>query len=250
LVISIITATYNSESYIASCLDSLESQTFKGIEHIVIDGNSSDDTLKIISEHCWSPSKIISESDRGIYDALNKGFAMASGDIVGILHSDDKFAYSNTIEKIVKAFEDKSADFVYGDMRLVNAFGETIRLDKVGKLRSGKIKYKQIPHPSLFISREKLTKINPFFDDSYEISADLKQQLILSNKLSAKGFYLSEVIALQKIGGKSTRNFLAYLKGWRESARAWNEVMGRGGIFFVISKVLLKIKGYIFTGNN
>ena len=250
MVISIITTTYNSEKHIALCLDSLESQTYKYVEHIVIDGNSSDRTLKIISEHCWNPSKIISESDSGIYDALNKGFAMASGDIVGILHSDDKFAYSNTIEKIVKAFEDKSVDFVYGDMRLVNAFGETIRLDKVGKLRNGKIKYKQIPHPSLFISREKLTKINPFFDDSYEISADLKQQLILSNKLSAKGFYLSEVIALQKIGGKSTRNFLAYLKGWRESGRAWNEVMGRGGIFFVISKVLLKIKGYIFKGNN
>jgi len=250
MLISIITVTLNSQKNVKTCLNSISSQTYKNIEHIIIDGASSDNTLNLINQHIWNPSKIISEPDNGIYDALNKGFAMASGDIVGILHSDDKFAYSNTIEKIVKAFEDKSTDFVYGDMRMVNAFGETIRLYKVGKLRSGKIKYKQIPHPSLFISREKLTKINPFFDDSYEISADLKQQLILSNKLSAKGFYLSEVIALQKIGGKSTRNFLAYLKGWRESARAWNEVMGRGGIFFVISKVLLKIKGYIFKGNN
>jgi len=125
-----------------------------------------------------------------------------------------------------------------------------MRLDKVGKFRNGKIKFKQIPHPSIFISREKLTKINPFFDDSYQISADLKQQLILLNKINSKGFYLSEAFAIQKIGGKSTRNFLAYFKGWRESARAWNDVMGRGGVIFVISKVLFKIKGYIFKGNN
>ena len=108
--ISVITATYNSQNVIASCLDSISSQTYKNIEHIIVDGKSTDKTLEIINKHPFQPAKVVSEKDRGIYDALDKGIKNASGDIIGFLHSDDIFKGSDNLEFIANTFKNTKTD--------------------------------------------------------------------------------------------------------------------------------------------
>ena len=104
LKISIITATLNSSDTIDTCLDSIASQTYQNIEYIIIDGLSNDNTLQKIDNHVYSPTKILSENDQGIYDALNKGIKYSTGDIIGFLHSDDYFSNNKVIEKIIEQF--------------------------------------------------------------------------------------------------------------------------------------------------
>lgn len=241
--ISIITVTYNCSEVLKGCLGSIASQSYTDIEHVVIDGASTDGTLEVLHKHRSQIAVHISEPDNGIYDALNKGFAICSGDVVGILHSDDRFYDSTVLARVAEAFKDLSVDYVYGDIEMVRSDGKLVRYWETGELQNGRITGEQIPHPSLFLSRRLVDQITPFFDSSYRISADIKQQLIFTNVLQAKGLYIHQPLVRMQIGGTSTANFFSYLQGWKESCRAWNEVSGSGGIYFVVKKVLSKISG-------
>ena len=243
--VSIITVTYNSDKCISSCLDSIASQTYEKIEHIIIDGKSKDKTLEIIHKHPFKPAKVVSEKDRGIYDALNKGFALATGNIIGILHSDDYYAYPGLLEDVAEQFSLLDIDYLYSNVDAVNRLGKIIYSSRPRIPSDGTIKNHQIPHPGLFISRNLLKRINPPFDSSYLISADLKQQLIIANVIKAKGFYLNKTSVRQRLGGKSTKNIFSYIKGWIEARRAWNEVHGKGGSIFVMKKVFNKTTTFI-----
>jgi glycosyltransferase involved in cell wall biosynthesis len=243
--ISIVTATWNSEKTLQDCIDSILFQSYKSIEHIVIDGQSTDRTLEIIRKNERSIDKFVSEKDDGIYDALNKGFKMATGDIVGILHSDDCYYENSVLASVAEKFDDSSVDYVYGDIQMINSKGYQLRYWKAGFLKDGKIKSTQIPHPSIFLSRKLIEKLDPPFDPSYRISADLKQQLIFANILRAKGVYITSPLVKMRVGGTSTSSLGAYIRGWKESKRAWNEVHGNGGNLYVIKKVLSKIKNFI-----
>jgi glycosyltransferase len=223
-------------------LRSVAEQTHPDIEHVIIDGSSRDNTLALVSQYGAHVAKVVSERDSGIYDALNKGFKLSTGDLVGILHSDDFFHDSSVLECVARAFEDPSIDYVYGDIQMINSAGCLKRYWKGGPLLNGKISATQIPHPALFISRKMVEKIDPPFDSTYRIAADLKQQLILANILHAKGAYISLPLVKMRIGGASTANFMSYYKGWKESWRAWNEVHGAGGVYYVIKKVFSKLK--------
>jgi len=243
LSISIVTATWNSGRNIQDCLDSLSLQSFKNFNHIIIDGASTDNTLEIIRHNIDKISIFKSEPDGGIYDALNKGFALSQDDIVGILHSDDVFYDGTILEKVAMAFKDSDIDYVYGDIEMVDADGKIVRYWRAGLLRGGRIKSTQLPHPAIFLSRRLISKINPIFDPSYTIAADLKQQLIFANILNAKGKYIPSPLVKMRVGGTSTANFQAYFEGWKESMRAWNEVHGNGGALYVLKKIFSKIKG-------
>ena len=168
---------------------------------------------------------------------------MSTGDVVGILHSDDFYYDNSVLEKVAEAFQDSSVDYVFGDIQMINQEGRLVRYWKAGPLVNGKIRSTQIPHPALFLTRRLIQKLAPPFDSSYRISADLKQQLIFANVLSAKGMYISSPLVKMRVGGTSTANLQAYLEGWKESRRAWNEVHGRGGLMYVIKKVFSKLKG-------
>ncbi|EPI9236201.1 glycosyltransferase, partial [Yersinia enterocolitica] len=117
--VSIITATYNSAATITDTLLSLNNQSYLDIEYIIIDGASTDDTLTIINQHSRNVSTVISEPDKGIYDALNKGISVATGDVIGFLHSDDIFASPNVITDVVDIFNNTMCDAVYGDLEYV-----------------------------------------------------------------------------------------------------------------------------------
>ena len=245
--ITVITATYNCVSFIDGCLSSVASQSHPDIEHIVIDGASTDGTLDVLQAHREQLGVLVGEPDRGIYDALNKGFALSTGDIIGILHSDDRFYDSSILSRVAEAFGDPSVDYVYGDIEMVRPDGSVVRYWKTGEFLSGRIIDAQIPHPALFLSRRLVDQLHPAFDSSYRISADLKQQLIFANVLRTKGAYIPQPLVRMQIGGTSTASLSSYLLGWKESRRAWNEVHGSGGTFFVVKKVLSKLSGIQFS---
>ncbi len=119
--VSIITVTMNSEKYLSDCIQSVMRQNYKNIEHIIIDGKSTDGTMEIIHQNSSHISYWISESDRGMYDAINKGLEVATGDIVGILNSDDMFASADSVRSIVDCFQTTGTDSVYGDLVYVDA---------------------------------------------------------------------------------------------------------------------------------
>lgn len=244
--ISVVTATFNSSKTLKDCLASVSGQSYSNYEHIVVDGASTDKTIDIVNEHINQIAIFRSEHDKGIYNALNKGFLLASGDVVGILHSDDVFYCDSVLEQVANAFEDKTVDYVYGDIEMINADGKQMRYWKAGPLLNGRIVSTQIPHPSLFLSKRLLKRVQPAFDDTYRISADLKQQLIFTNVLHASGAYIASPLVKMRVGGTSTANFKAYIDGWIESRRAWNEVHGSGGSLYVLRKVISKLKGVRF----
>ncbi len=172
--ISIITATYNSERTISDTLSSLEKQTYLDVEYIIVDGASKDNTLTVISQNSTRVTKIISESDQGIYDALNKGIDLATGDIIGFLHSDDLLAYPGALSDIVETFEKQQCDAVYGDLQYVakNDLNKVIRCWKSGFFNHEKMKYGWMPpHPTFYMKRDLYIRFGGF-DLSYKISAD------------------------------------------------------------------------------
>lgn len=241
--ISIITVSYNSASTIANTLRSVRNQNYENCEHIVVDGASKDDTLAVIQREGQHLARVVSEPDKGIYDAMNKGLGMATGDLVGFLNSDDAYANETVLTDVARCFAKGNVDYVYGDLQMLNDVGVVVRHWQTGDIPAEGIWSTQIPHPALFVRRSLLNSLNPAFDTSYRISADLKQQLILINKFGIRGVYIKRPLTLMSIGGASTGGLRNYVAGWKESARAYNEVFGGGGWWYTIKKVASKVRG-------
>src|SRR5574343_654094 len=162
--ISIVTATYNSAATVNDTLKSIAAQTYPDIEHIIVDGLSKDDTLESVRQYPHV-AKMITEKDKGIYDAMNKGVRMASGDIVGILNSDDLYASNEVLEKVMKAFEDPTVDAVYGDLQYVAAdnINKVVRTWIAGNYSSRSFYFGWMPpHPAFFVRREVYEKYGHF----------------------------------------------------------------------------------------
>jgi glycosyltransferase involved in cell wall biosynthesis len=242
---SIITPCYNSEITIAKTLDSICNQKYKNFEHIIIDGGSTDGTASIVHSRRSKNLIFFSESDDGIYDAMNKGFSHSSGDVVCFLNSDDFYIDDNVLLDVHAAFLNENLDFVYGDLLMVDSKGVVKRTWITGDDCSYLLNGRQIPHPVLFVRRDVLLKIDPVFDSSYKIAADLKQQLIFVNKFHSTGFYIKRPLTVMRLGGASTRGFLSYAQGWIESRRAYNETFGSGGLLFTIRKTVSKLSGLV-----
>lgn len=205
--VSIITATYNSADTILDTIKSLESQSYENIEYIIVDGNSSDDTIELIKQNCSKVSKFIIEKDKGIYDALNKGLNAATGDIVGFLHSDDVFASSNSVANLVSAFE-QSSDAIYADLEYVakTDLNKVVRLWKSGVFNLTKIKSGWMPPHPTFYMKTALYKRFGSFNLDYKIAADYDSLLryLWVNKIKVS--YLPEVLIKMRVGGASNRS--------------------------------------------
>jgi len=205
--VSIITATFNSESTIIDTIQSLQSQTYTNIEYIIVDGQSIDSTIALIKENCTKVSTFIIEKDKGIYDALNKGLAAATGDIVGFLHSDDLFTSSKSVENLVSAFEEGS-DAIYADLEYVAKadINKVVRLWKSGVYKDSHIKKGWMPpHPTFYMKTELYRKYGGF-DLNYKIAADYDSLLryLWVNKVQVS--YLPEVLIKMRVGGASNRS--------------------------------------------
>lgn len=246
--ISLITATYNSAATIAGCISSVNTQTFKNIEHIIIDGASTDNTLEIIRNTPNRITKIISESDKGIYDAMNKGIRMATGDVVGILNSDDFFTSNDVVEKIVSAFETNTVDGVYGDI----CFVKPDILNKVVRYYSAKWFTPSLfrfgfmpPHPSFYARRKCYEELGLYKID-YKIAADyeLLIRYLKVNKL--KTSYLNFCVVTMRTGGDSTRNIKSNWILNKEIVRGCRENGIYTNMLILSLKYLVKITGLLF----
>jgi len=212
--ISLITAIYNNRENIHSCINSVLSQSFKDIEYIIIDGGSNDGSIELIRENELQITKdlqkfiFVSEPDSGIYDAINKGINLASGEIIGLLHSDDVFYNEFVIEKIVNVFNNRNVDSVYGDLEYVSKED----LNKVFRYwKAGEFKYKILkqgwmpPHPTFFIKKKIYDEFGSF-NHLFSIAADyeLIMRFLYKNKISIA--YLPEVMVKMRVGGASNKS--------------------------------------------
>lgn len=236
--VSIITATYNSESTILTCLRSIYDQTYDDIEHIVIDGCSRDSTVNIVSDSKWFNTKFISEKDSGVYSALNKGLSMATGEIICFLHSDDFYARNTIIQEIVDTFmKMKEIDGVYGNLVFISRdSGRIIREWKSNSFMKNRIKKGwMLPHPTLFL-RSKVYREIGFFREEFRISGDY-DYLIRVFKNGTPLFFIPKILIYMRWGGISTGSFKSIIQKAREDI----EVLKINGYSFPHWILLLKI---------
>lgn len=244
--ISVITATYNSEISIASALHSIEQQDHQHIEVLLIDGKSKDNTIKVAKRSFSGDLRIICEKDRGIYDALNKGILHASGDVVGFVHSDDLLASSETISDILKVFEEKQVDGVYGDLQYVKKEdpSKIVRYWKSQPFRSQLLNNGWMPaHPSLFLRREVYEK-HGFFNTKYNIAADYDFMLRIFQDNSLRFHYLPQVITKMRVGGASNRSIKNIVQKSSEDFRVLRANKINNPIKVLLYKNLTKISQF------
>jgi len=245
--ISLITPTYNSSKTIARTLDSVVAQNYPDLEYIIIDGASQDDTLNIIASYQSRINiKVVSESDKGLYDAMNKGVRLASGEIIGILNSDDLFFDDNVLNLVAESFLDNETDIVYGDIKYFSGNIDKIkRYWKTGiyseaKLANGWI----IPHPALFVRKEVYEKAGLYRDD-FKIAADYEFILRILKKYQFNLRYIPKVFVKMYSGGTSGRNLQQRKKGWQELKKAWLVNNLRPPFLFIFRRIIFKIKQFI-----
>lgn len=243
--VSIITASYNSAATIKQTITSVLQQTYANIEYIIVDGGSTDKTLQIVKTMLpiFNGRLIyISEQDKGIYDAMNKGIRMATGDVVGILNSDDYFTAHDVIEKMVSSFtEDVAA--VYGDIHFVREDDTTncARYYSGAFFKPWLVKFGFIaPHPSFYIRKSVYDKYG-LYNINYKISADfeLVARICYVNKIKTK--YLHQDFVTMRIGGASTKNLRSRWIGLRETLQACNDLGINTNILNIMMKYLIKI---------
>jgi glycosyltransferase involved in cell wall biosynthesis len=250
--ISIITPSFNSIKTIAQTIESVISQDYLDLEYIIIDGGSLDGTIEIVQKYQQQfPIILVSEKDQGLYDAMNKGLALASGEIIGILNSDDLYFDNQVLSKVAKAFAKNSdTSAVYGDLVYFknNDFQKTIRHWSAGSYRPKKLSSGWIiPHPVLFVKKEFYTNHPQWFNLQFKIAGDYEMILrfLLIYKMSV--YYLPEVLVRMRAGGLSGRSPRQRMRGWRELKLAWKINQLKKPAFFIWRRVLAKLPQF-FSG--
>jgi glycosyltransferase involved in cell wall biosynthesis len=223
LKVSIITITYNSEPTLKDTIESVINQTYKNIEYILIDGGSTDETLSIIKSYGNKISTLISEKDNGLYDALNKGISLATGDVIGILHSDDFYTNNHVIQHIVSSFSNSPVDAVYADLYYVDKINtnQIHRKWKAGIYKEGMFFNGWMPpHPTFFVKRS-IYETCGNFNLNLTSSSDYELMLRFIHKHKIKLAYLPEFIIKMRVGGKSNVTFKNRIKANKEDRLAW-----------------------------
>lgn len=245
--ISIITATYNSSTTIAECIASISNQTYQNIEYIIIDGASTDNTVEIIKNTPNRITKIISEPDKGIYDAMNKGISLATGNIVGILNSDDFLASNDIIEVIAKTFERENCDAIFGNLDYVASKNS----DKVIRrwisspyVLGSFAKGWHTPHPTFYVKREVYEKYG-VFDISLNVSADFDIMIRFLERYKINSYYLNRVIVKMRYGGESTGSILKIIRGNLNIMKAFKKNEIKVPLFYPFFRLLPKLKQFI-----
>lgn len=241
--VSIITAVKDRGDNIEHCLQSVCIQTYKDIEHIVIDGGSTDGTLEILQKYKDRIATLISEPDNGIYDALNKGIDRATGDVIGLMHADDFYEDSTVVNKVVSRMQESGADSCYGDLQYVskNDPEKIIRHWRSSPYTEG-LFYRgwMPPHPTFFVRRDVYMKYGKF-NTSFKIAADYELMLRFLEKNKISTLYIPEVLINMRAGGISNRSVGNIVRKTTEDYRAWKENGLQGNCRAIILKNILKI---------
>jgi glycosyltransferase involved in cell wall biosynthesis len=221
--ISVVTVSLNSAATIEDTLRSVASQTYPHVEHIIVDGVSRDQTLEIVGRYSDHVAKVISEPDRGLYDAMNKGIGLATGDVIGALNSDDVYADQHVLQRVAEAFEDPRVDVCYGGLYMVDHddLKRVVRYWDSRPFRRGLFAVGWVPpHPTFFARREVYQKWGRF-DLSYSVAADFELMIRILEKHGARAANIPAVLVRMRLGGISTRSLRNILRGNREILRAF-----------------------------
>jgi glycosyltransferase involved in cell wall biosynthesis len=242
VTVSVITAVFNRVETVGQALDSVQSQVGPDVEHVVIDGASTDGTLQVLESRRVGIAVLVSEKDAGIYDALNKGLARATGDVVGLMHSDDFFPDERVLEMVAAAFADPAVDAVYGDLDYVAKDDpeRIIRRWRSGAYDPSKLAWGWMPpHPTLYVRRSVIEQWGGF-DTSFRIAADYDQMLRYLAKGRIRLAYIPEVLVKMRVGGESNRSLSRIVRKSREDYRALRK-NGVGGVGALVWKNFSKV---------
>lgn len=243
--ISIITVCYNSAATIEDTIKSVLAQNYSDLEYIIVDGKSKDNTMDIVNKYRDKIAKIISEPDKGIYDAMNKGIKMATGEVVGIINSDDFYQSNQVFDDVARCLENSSVDACYGDIVYVDRDNtdKQVRFWKAGqfqtkKLRSGWI----MPHPAVFVKKSVYDRWG-WFNLEFRIAADYELMLrFLLN--GVKVSYINKTLVCMREGGFSAVSWARRRAGWAELEKAWRVNNLSVPKFFIIRRLLAKFSQY------
>lgn len=245
--VSIITVCYNSGNTIEDTLQSVINQSYPNIEYIVIDGVSTDNTLSIINKYKDKIAKVVSEKDNGIYDAINKGINLATGDIIANLNSDDFYIDNNVIADVVATFEKEKTDTLYADLYYVDA-ADTNKIVRYWKSKQYKeglfLKGWMPPHPTFFVKKEVYQNYG-LFDLQFKSAADYEIMLRFVHRFKTSIAYLPRVIVKMRVGGVSNASLKNRIKANQEDRKAW-EVNGlKPHAFTLVFKPLSKLLQFV-----
>lgn len=221
--VSIITVCYNSQETIEDTINSVINQDYEEIEYIILDGVSKDNTMEIVKKYTKEVSVIKSEKDKGMYDALNKGIELASGEVVAILNSDDIYIHNHVISDVVRSIQDNKSDACYGDLVYVKRddLNTVVRYWESGDYKEGDFNYGWMPpHPSFFVKKRCYEKFGKFNLDIVS-AADYELMLRFIHKNKIKLSYLNLVLVKMRDGGMSNASFANRIRGNKEDKRAW-----------------------------
>lgn len=238
--ISIVTVCYNSAKTIRDTIESVLSQTYADVEYIIVDGASTDGTIEIVDSYRNQVSKFISEPDHGIYDAMNKGIAAATGDVVGLLNSDDVYEHKDVLTDVVSSFSERSsADIIFGDVVFASPdnMNRVVRYYRSSHFRPWKLRFGWMPpHPATFVRREVYEKYG-LYSLNYRIASDYEifVRWMLLNKL--RYHYLDAVLVRMRTNGVST-------SGWKSSVVITKEIVRAcrdNGVYTNLPLILTKV---------
>jgi glycosyltransferase involved in cell wall biosynthesis len=236
LKISLISVVFNAENTIDRCLESVVRQKFNNVQHIVIDGGSTDGTIKIIEKYRENISVFISEPDNGIYDAMNKGISLADGDIIGTLNADDYLADDNILNDVANSFARQNIHILYGDLDFIDPNGNVVRKWRSGRYRSGLFNWGWMPpHPTFYCKKELFQKLGGYKLD-YGSAADYELMLRFIHGYKANVFYLDKVLIKMFIGGISNKSLNNRVKALVYDLKA----MRNNDILFPLITVIFK----------
>lgn len=244
--ISIITVCFNSAATIRDTLESVRAQTHPDVEHIVIDGASTDQTLAIAKEY-QHVARLLSEPDRGLYDAMNKGIRLATGDVIGILNSDDFYAHPEVLAAVAQRLRESGAGILYGDLIYVHARAtrRPVRYWRSGVFRPQYFRHGWMPpHPTFFVRREHYERFG-LYDLDFRLAADYELMLRFLYKHRIPACYLPEVLVHMRTGGLSNASLRHRWHANREDRRAWTKNGLRPAFYTLWLKPLRKVSQFL-----
>jgi glycosyltransferase involved in cell wall biosynthesis len=243
--ISVITAVFNRVHTVADAIKSVQSQTHPHTQQIIVDGASTDGTLKVVVATMRPETVLVSEPDRGIYDALNKGLALATGDVIGVMHSDDFFSDERVLADVAEAFVDPMVDAVYGDLEYVDAndTSRVVRHWTAGTYSPERLGWGWMPpHPTLFVRRQLIQRLGGY-DTRYRIAADYDWVVRYLGRAEIRLKYLPRVLVKMRTGGASNQSVQKIaLKSWEDWLVMRRNKIGKfGGLGSLLWKNMSKV---------
>ena len=243
--VSIVTAVYNRVATIGQAIESVQAQSYQHIEHVIQDGGSTDGTLDVVHRLATPQTSTESTSDKGIYDAINRGIMRSSGEVIGLMHSDDFFAHDGVLAMVADALSDPNFDGVYGDLQYVSAqdTSRIVRHWHSGEYQPAKLRFGWMPpHPTLYLRREVFERWG-LYDTTFRIAADYDAVLRYLIKGNIKLAYIPEVLVKMRVGGESNRSLARIVLKSREDLQALRR-NGVGGVGTLTLKNLGKLNQF------